>query len=734
MSVMLRWLRRARLEIVGVLIFAALVCGVLWTRNAGSARGLSAVYRLGLACDGPVLEQRVDRRLVVDQDREPLLRRSNVCVDWTGSLVVPEAGRYILGTTSDDGSWVHLDGQQVVDNGGLHAQETRHSPPLWLEPGPHAIRVRLVQAAGGAKLVLHWQPPGRRWYPETIPESLLLPRSPTELGAAAPTGWPTADGWRLLALWLAALALLGVLLRRQWAGPARDLLHSPALRSEALLAVGLFGAALAYRLWDLSAAGLTWDEPAYFSASHNAMSALLAGDLGAEAWRYNAEHPGLAKWLYGVPVLLGGGYPGMRLVSAIAGSATCVVAYLAGRTLFSKRVGVLAALLLAVLPAALAHHKIGGLESPSGLLYAATVYAGLAALRREQAHGAFVTCGVLLGLAVSVRLTNVTSALVIAGLYLLWHRETIVRTRAVPLPLGAALAPMVAALVFVLAWPRLWHEPFHALVELLSGYNQLPAQEYFFGELRQPPAHYLVTYVAATTPVSMLAALGLFAARGMAQRRWSELAVTAWLLGPLLASFSPVIRDGLRYGFPVLVPLCTMAAAGIDWLGELVVRAFSQRAGRWAFGGGSAIVVAATVHGGLSVHPYYLDYYNLLVGGPEGAKRDQRLEFSWWGEGLEAAAAYVSRVAPRDATVLLWANPKHTTRFRRDLRVTSQGDADYVIANGYLTAPFDDTDYQVAHRIRVRSAALVTVYKRSERQPLPAAPTGPGPRPKGPTR
>ncbi len=46
-------------------------------------------------------------------------------VTWRGRFDVLTAGAYTFCTTSDDGSWLLIDGVQVVDNGGLHPAQRR---------------------------------------------------------------------------------------------------------------------------------------------------------------------------------------------------------------------------------------------------------------------------------------------------------------------------------------------------------------------------------------------------------------------------------------------------------------------------------------------------------------------------------------------------------------------------------------------------------------------------------
>lgn len=112
--------------------------------------GLVAEYRYGIGCTGEVLSRRVDPvPYYGGKDRE---FRAPLCVIWKGFLNVVQEGEYAFGTSSDDGSWVYVDGKLVVDNGGTHGAVDREGVLRVLSPGLHPIEVRYFDAGGGAAL------------------------------------------------------------------------------------------------------------------------------------------------------------------------------------------------------------------------------------------------------------------------------------------------------------------------------------------------------------------------------------------------------------------------------------------------------------------------------------------------------------------------------------------------------------------------------------------------------
>lgn len=77
---------------------------------------------------------------------------------WNGMINVPKTGRYTFWTTSDDGSNLWVDGEHVVDNGGIHGTKTA-SGSIDLDEGRHAILVTFFEAGGGENMKVEWSGP-----------------------------------------------------------------------------------------------------------------------------------------------------------------------------------------------------------------------------------------------------------------------------------------------------------------------------------------------------------------------------------------------------------------------------------------------------------------------------------------------------------------------------------------------------------------------------------------------
>ena len=66
---------------------------------------------------------------------------------WFGYIAIGRAGDYTFATTSDDGSTLSIDGELVVDNGGVHGPQEAIGR-VRLEPGSHFVLIEYTQAGG----------------------------------------------------------------------------------------------------------------------------------------------------------------------------------------------------------------------------------------------------------------------------------------------------------------------------------------------------------------------------------------------------------------------------------------------------------------------------------------------------------------------------------------------------------------------------------------------------------
>jgi len=83
---------------------------------------------------------------------------NHFAIRWTGTIKIPQDGKYTFFLESDDGSRLLIDGKTVVDNGGLHDMQEQ-SGSVELKAGEREIRIDYFENEndGGAGCVLYWK-------------------------------------------------------------------------------------------------------------------------------------------------------------------------------------------------------------------------------------------------------------------------------------------------------------------------------------------------------------------------------------------------------------------------------------------------------------------------------------------------------------------------------------------------------------------------------------------------
>jgi len=83
-------------------------------------------------------------------------KNESFSVRFDGLLKIDTEADYMFQLTSDDGSWLWIDGVQVIDNGGIHAPTEKDSAAIHLTPGYHPIRVDMYENTDRAVVYLEY--------------------------------------------------------------------------------------------------------------------------------------------------------------------------------------------------------------------------------------------------------------------------------------------------------------------------------------------------------------------------------------------------------------------------------------------------------------------------------------------------------------------------------------------------------------------------------------------------
>ncbi|MFO0582328.1 MAG: glycosyltransferase family 39 protein [Anaeromyxobacter sp.] len=446
-----------------------------------------------------------------------------------------------------------------------------------------------------------------------------------------------------------------------------------------LAGLGLLGLLLVFVFATFRGYGTVWDEELQRLYGDHVIRWWTSGFADRSAMTFSN------LWLYGglfdVPAnLLArvsplGVYEARHLATALLGLAGVAATWRLGALVAGEGAGLLAALLLALVPAWYGH----AFANPKDIPFAAFAALALLAMIRAAREAPRVPWRlvVLTGLATGAALgVRVGGAFLLGYAGLFWTAAALLPWRGLRPSLAAAraLAPRLLAVV-ALAWPVMlacwpWalEAPFTRPFEAIRAATRFDwnGNVLFDGQqvwALRLPLRYLPTWFAITLPEAHLLALAAGAvALGLALRRRRAPAPTRPARpsgpGPLRGALDvgavgfavafpfltvfllrPVMYDGHRQFLFVLPPLAVLMAAGlVRLLGDAAV----PRPARVALGAAVAGSLGLTVVDMVRLHPYQTVYFNrVTVGGLPGAAG--RYETDYWGQSYRQAIEDVVR-------------------------------------------------------------------------------------------
>lgn len=320
---------------------------------------------------------------------------------------------------------------------------------------------------------------------------------------------------------------------RHRAGRPRGRLRSTGIPLTAILVLAAF-----LRLWHLGAIGFNSDESVYTGSASS-----LAGDGTLRSmFPVFRAHPLLFQVLLSLVLRIHETDWTARAFAAAIGVAVVAMTFLLGSRLYGRKAGLLAALLLAVMP----YHVIvsrqvllDGLMTlcATAALYCVSAYSDGSGPRWLMAAGGMMGASIL---------TKETSAVLLGALYAFFvlNHSVRARWRHILLALGVTGAEIIA-------WP----------LALRASGQARTGQSYLLWQLFRRPNHRPWFYVSVLPswigPAVLIAALiGLLQLRPRAT--WRERLLLAWVTVPVLFfSIWPV--KGFEYLLPVAPPLAVLA-------------------------------------------------------------------------------------------------------------------------------------------------------------------------------
>jgi hypothetical protein len=383
-------------------------------------------------------------------------------------------------------------------------------------------------------------------------------------------------------------------------------------------------AAAAIRLVNIGALGFNSDEAVYAG-----QSASLAGNPHyVEEFPVFRAHPMLVQSLLSLVYRQGEHDIAGRVVVAMLGVATVAVVYLLGRELYSQRVGLLAAGLLALMPYHVVVTRQVLLDGPMVFFASLTLFC-LARWGRTQRVAWFVAAGGSLGLTM---LAKESSIVLIAGVYAFLALSPSLR---VPV-LGIVGALVLTIGIFLV----------HPVSIALAGHVGT-GKSYLVWQLLRRPNHgwgfYAETVPWAIGPLVLGAALlALWRVRGVSA--WREVLLGAWIVAPV-AAFEVWPVKGFQYLLPVVPAVAVLAAQGV----------FRLRTPAWAVRRADPRPDAAVDTAGLQAVVAALILLSLLLVSVSHVRRTDATQLLAGTGGLPGgreAGRWIGAHTPEGATLL----------------------------------------------------------------------------------
>lgn len=407
-----------------------------------------------------------------------------------------------------------------------------------------------------------------------------------------------------------------------------------------------------------------------------------------------------------------------------------------GARLFGPAVGLVASVILALLPQFVAHSQNNLKDTPLAIAFTAAVLLFHLAVSRDSLW-LFAASGVVVGYAYAIKPNGVFVWAVI-GLWLLATQPARLR-RWLRLAGGLALSAVTACLTVLAVWPYYRHAPLDRLLETLLTFRNHVYNELVFYMGQHLPAHdvpwhFPFVMLASNTPLPVLGLLAVSFV--LLIRAWLARSADAspltllwlWLLIPpilQILSGAPML-DGIRHYLTVLPAMALLAAVGAWRVGEALVQRHRLLGVVWSVS--LAIAAGLLVRTLLTLHPYEGVFFNCLAGGTAGAR--ERFELDYWGVSLAAAADWLNRNAPAGSRVWLPIPAQHFFRLDRS-RLSFVGDfsrrPNYKVnlIRG-LTQTYDtEDDYLHPRRtpvfsVRAGGAELAQVFEYREHRDVPS--------------
>lgn len=332
------------------------------------------------------------------------------------------------------------------------------------------------------------------------------------------------------------------------------------------VALALFAVSITIRFYFIDETSIMPDEPIYVEAGRIYLEGFSKLDFSYDTWRFNAEHPPVAKLLIGLTRLafhgmLGGDihalYLSARIASVIVGSLIPLSIYILGSPIYGETVCFITGLAIALSPWMIYHSTLATLDIFASFF---TTLSFLTLYYVKPSNRINILLGLTIGLAIGCKgtaiicLTGIISYCILSYIF---ERE---RGYIVKLFVKLAVSIVIAISIFIIIWPWLWPNPisrglwtltFH-LSHMARGHTTFYAGSVYDHVPPWVPIYIVFVKNPVATGLSIILYIG-YIVRSLIKRKYSrgDILTVSWLLGGIATySFFPIIL-GDHYILPL---------------------------------------------------------------------------------------------------------------------------------------------------------------------------------------
>jgi len=469
-------------------------------------------------------------------------------------------------------------------------------------------------------------------------------------------------------------------------------------------------AALGLRVWGLSRVGYNTDEAVYAGQA----AAIASDPTLKEIFPVFRAHPLLFQFMLALVFHFGVSDLAGRLVAVLIGLATVFVVYLLGKLLYGEKAGMLAALILALMPYHVVVTRQVLLDGPLVFCSTLTLYM-LARFALTERPAWLYSAGVGMGLTF---LAKETGIILMGAIYAFLALSREIRIRI----LDIALATILTFLMIV---------PFPASLLLAGGTRS--GKQYLVWQLFRRPNHTWDFY-PTTVPVAIgflviaAALLGLWFLRR--QGTWRERLLVCWILVPV-AFFQLWPTKGFQYLLPAAPAFAVLAGRALaHWPPTQVIPPLNRYLSIASFNKlvTGIVAISLLIPSWRAIQPSTTGSYVAGTGGVPGGREAGE----WVRENIPQGAKLIT-IGPSMANILqfyghrkayglsvspnpLRRNPSYEPVFNPDLQIRT-GDLHYIVWDSFSaerSAFFSEGLLKIAEKYNGRVVHVESVMVKLE--------------------